>query len=244
MPPRRVSSSRHGHRPWASEAALVRVSGSSPPLYWASKEIEQIHQRHYEDGELLGGRRRPGRPRSPHATADNVRRLLPGPRSGGASLLHLGCHAHSAPGPLDSHLLLARGETLGMTDILRQARVRPPGLPGGLVVLAACGSDLTSRDHDEALTLSTAFLAAGAVGVVGARWPVDDRPTALFMTLFHHYLNAGYDDPAVALRAAQLWMLNPRRRVPVGLSTELDDLLDGEPLEQPESWAAFTYHGR
>ncbi|MFI0370773.1 CHAT domain-containing protein [Actinomadura sp. 1N219] len=242
-----IEARRHGHRPWPSAAALVRVGGSSPPLYWALKEIEQIHRRHYPDGELLGGRRRPGRPgeaRSPGATAGNVRRLLPGPESGGASLLHLGCHAHPAPRPVDSHLMLAGGEALGMTDILRRARVRPSGVPGGLVVLAACGSDLTSRDHDEALTLSTAFLAAGAVGVVGARWPVDDLPTALFMTLFHHYLNAGYGDPAVALRAAQLWMLNPRRRVPADLSAELADLLDAAPLDEPESWAAFTYQGR
>ncbi|TDD40218.1 CHAT domain-containing protein [Actinomadura sp. KC06] len=239
-----IEARRHGHRPWPSAAALVRVGGSSPPLYWALKEIEQIHRRHYPDGELLGGRRRPGEARAPGATAANVRELLPGPESGGASLLHLGCHAHPAPRPVDSHLMLAGGGALGMTDILRRARVRPPGVPGGLVVLAACGSDLTSRDHDEALTLSTAFLAAGAVGVVGARWPVDDLPTALFMTLFHHYLNAGYDDPAVALRAAQLWMLNPRRRVPADLSAELADLLDAAPLDEPESWAAFTYQGR
>ncbi|TMR05025.1 CHAT domain-containing protein [Actinomadura soli] len=239
-----IEARRHGHRPWPSAAALVRVGGSSPPLYWALKEIEQIHRRHYPGGELLGGRRRPGAARSPGATAANVRELLPGPDSGGASLLHLGCHAHPAPRPVDSHLMLAGGEALGMTDILRRARVRPSGVPGGLVVLAACGSDLTSRDHDEALTLSTAFLAAGAVGVVGARWPVDDLPTALFMTLFHHYLNAGYDDPAVALRAAQLWMLNPRRRVPADLSAELADLLDAAPLDEPESWAAFTYQGR
>ncbi|GAA4239866.1 CHAT domain-containing protein [Actinomadura meridiana] len=237
-----VEAGRHGHRPWPSAAALVRVGGSG--LYWAHKEIEQLHRRHYPDGDLLGGRRRPGRPRPPNATADNVRRLLPGPRSGGASLLHLGCHAHPAPRPVDSHLGLANGEALGMTDILRRARERPSGEPGGLVVLAACGSDLTSRDHDEALTLSTAFLAAGAVGVVGARWPVDDLPTTLFMTMFHHYLNAGYDDPAVALRAAQLWMLDPGRRVPPDLSGELADLLDTTPLDEPESWAAFTYQGR
>lgn len=239
-----VDARRHGHRPWPSAAALVRVAGTSPLLYWASKEIEQIHQRHYRDGDLVGGRRRPGEPRPSPATAANVRRLLPGPRSGGASLLHLGCHAYSAPRPVDSHLLLTRGETLSMTDILRRARERPYGVPGGLVVLAACGSDLTSRDHDEALTLSTAFLGAGAVGVVGARWPVDDRPTALFMTLFHHYLNAGYDDPAVALRATQIWMLNPRRTVPASLSGELAGLLDDTRLGEPESWAAFTYQGR
>jgi tetratricopeptide (TPR) repeat protein len=254
-----IDARRHGHRPWASAAALVRVGGGN--LYWASKEIEQIHRRHYPDGELLGGRRRrrtgtarPTSPptgtaptsaaRSPEASADNVRDLLPGPRSGGASLLHLGCHAHQARRPVDSHLLLAGDEVLGMTDILRRARARPPDVPGGLVVLAACGSDLTRHDHDEALTLATAFLAAGSVGVVGTRWPVDDLPTAVLMTVFHHYLNSGYDDPAVALRAAQLWMLNPRRSVHKDLRADLADLLDAAPLDEPESWAAFTYQGR
>ncbi|MGC5015453.1 CHAT domain-containing protein [Streptosporangium sp. DT93] len=263
-----VDARRHGRRPWAEDAALVRVGGSH--LYWSSKEIEHIHGRHYPEGRLLGGRRsgagRTGRgqasPRragpSPAdvtgraascraglpATTENVVGLLPGPHSGGATLLHLGCHAHPARRPVDSHLLLAGGQTLGMTRILRQARARPPGVSGGLVVLAACGSDLTGRDHDEALTLATAFLAAGAVGVVGTRWPVDDLPTMLFTTMFHHYLNAGYDDPAVALRAAQLWMLDPRRARPAGLGEDLAGYVGEAPLHEPESWAAFTYQGR
>ncbi|WP_165975506.1 hypothetical protein [Actinomadura rubrisoli] len=42
---------------------------------------------------------------------------------------------------------------------------------GGLVVLAACVSDLPDLDHDEALTPATMFLAAGAVDVIGALHP-------------------------------------------------------------------------
>ncbi|GLW61883.1 hypothetical protein Arub01_01270 [Actinomadura rubrobrunea] len=236
-----VEARRAEPRPWGSAPALVRVGGSG--LYWSSKEVEQIHRRHYADGELLGGRRRASGRRSRPATAANVLALLPGPESAGASLLHLGCHAWSAPRPVDSHLRLAGDEVLGMTEILRQARSRPPGAAGGLVVLAACGSDLTGRHHDEALTLATAFAAAGAVGVVGARWPVDDLPTLLFMTMFHHYLNAGYADPAVALRAAQSWMLNPRRSVPASVEADLAGL-DAAALAEPETWAAFTYQGR
>src|SRR6185369_5016731 len=99
--------------------------------------------------------------------------------------------------PVDSYLELS-GNRLRVRDILEQARLRPMDAAGGLIVLAACASDLTGHAHDEALTLATAFLAAGATGVVGARWEVDDIPTAIFMIMFHHYLNSGYPDPATA----------------------------------------------
>ncbi|MBO3748986.1 CHAT domain-containing protein [Streptosporangiaceae bacterium NEAU-GS5] len=235
-----IDARRYERRPWNQDPAVVRVAG----LYWAAKEAEHIHGRHYPDGRLLGGRPGAGGGHSLPATAGNVRDLLPGPRSPGATLLHLGCHAWASPRPADSRLLLAGNEILGMTDILRQARARPPGVCGGLVVLAACGSDLTSRHHDEALTLATAFLAAGAVGVIGTRWPVVDLPTSMLMSMFHHYLNAGYDDPAVALRAAQLWMLDPRRSAPAALPARLIELMGTVALHEPESWAAFTYQGR
>ncbi|MGW1681177.1 CHAT domain-containing protein [Saccharopolyspora sp. NPDC002376] len=64
------------------------------------------------------------------------------------------------------------------------------------------------------------FIAAGATGVVG-RWEVEDLPTAMFVIVFHHYLNSGYADPASAPRAAQLWMLDPRRRHLSGIPEEL-----------------------
>ncbi|TYB66616.1 CHAT domain-containing protein [Nonomuraea sp. PA05] len=257
-----VDARRAGHRPWADEPALVRIHG----LHWAWEEAETLHRHFYGHGRLLAGRGAdasrassatvPGpasatdsRTSSPAtedtaATPANVLSLLPGAGTDGVTLLHLGCHAAAERRPVDSRLLLAGGEVLRMTDILRQARARPAGGPGGLVVLAACGSDLSSGHHDEALTLTSAFLGAGASGAVGTRWPVDDLPTLLCMTMFHHYLNCGYDDPAVALRAAQLWMLDPRRRVPPALREDLAGLLDETPLHEPESWAAFTYQGR
>ncbi len=228
-------------RPWNSAPALVRVGESG--LIYATQEIMEIHRRHYSHGVLLGGRRRGGVP-SKKATAEHVRAQLPGADSPGASLLHLGCHALAAVRPVDSRLLLADEEILAMTGILRQARERPKDAAGGLVVLAACGSDRTSDHHDEALTLATAFLAAGACGVIGARWPVADVPTALLMIMFHHYLNAGYEDPATALRAAQLWMLDPRRRPPPGLDPRLAEEMRCVDLAAIDAWAAFTYQGQ
>jgi CHAT domain-containing protein len=228
---------RHRHRPWRSAAAMVRVSGSR--LFFASREVQEIHRRHYREGTLLGGDGRSAR-----ASADNVRDLLPRLGAAGVSLLHLGCHAEPAPRPVDGRLLLEEGETLSMRDILLQARARPPGTPGCLVVLAACGSDLTGGHHDEALTLATSFLAAGAVGAVGTRWPVADLPTLAFMTMFHHYLNSGYDNPSTALRATQSWMLNPDRSFPGDFHPKIAEMARMIDLTKAECWAAFTYQGQ
>ncbi len=233
-----TESGQNGHRPWTSAAALVRVASSR--LFFASKEVQEIHRRHYAGGILLGAQ--DGRP--PRSTADNIRGLLPRLGAGGASLLHLGCHAQPAPRPVDGRLLLDNGETLSMRDILHQSRARPRDTPGCLVVLAACGSDLAGGYHDEALTLATSFLAAGAVGAVGTRWPVGDLPTLAFMTMFHHYLNSGYDDPSTALRAAQSWMLNPDRSFTNGFHPKIAQMVRMIDLTQPESWAAFTYQGQ
>ena len=227
---------RHRHRPWRSAAAMVRVPGSR--LFFASKEVQEIHRRYYAEGTLLGGDRRS------RASADNVRDLLPRLGAAGVSLLHLGCHAEPAPRPVDGRLLLEDGEMLSMRDILLQARARPPGTPGCLVVLAACGSDLTGGHHDEALTLATSFLAAGAVGAVGTRWPVNDLPTLAFMTMFHHYLNSGYDNPSTALRAAQSWMLNPDRSFPGDFHPKIAEMARKIDLTKTECWAAFTYQGQ
>ena len=228
---------RHRHRAWRSAAALVRVPGSR--LFFASREVQEIHRRHYAGGTLLGGDGA-----SYPASADHVRDLLPRRGAAGASLLHLGCHAEPGLRPVDGRLLLEDGETLSMRDILLQARARPAGTPGCLVVLAACGSDLTGGHHDEALTLATSFLAAGAVGAVGTRWPVADLPTLAFMTMFHHYLNSGYDDPATALRAAQTWMLNPDRSFPGDFDPKIAEMTRMIDLARQEYWAGFTYQGQ
>jgi len=229
---------RNPHRSWPSEAALVRVPESR--LYFASKETEQIHRRYYPAGILLGG----GDEQALLASPGNVRNLLPGPQTSGVSLLHLGCHAEPAPRPVDGRLLLEGGEALSMRDILRQAHDCPRDLAGCLVVLAACGSDLADGQHDEALTLATSFLAAGAVGAVGSRWPVDDLPTLAFMTMFHHYLNSGYDDPSIALRNAQAWMLNPGRSFPSSFRPKIAEMARTIDLAKAEFWAAFTYQGQ
>jgi CHAT domain-containing protein len=158
-------------------------------------------------------------------------------------MIRLGCHGHLADPPVESYLSLTDGR-LQVGDMLDQARRRVVGAPGALVVLAACTSDATDALLDESLSLATAFLAAGASGVVGARWAVADIPTAVFMTMFHHYLNSGYPDPAVALRATQVWMIEGSGRLPTGLDPVLADEITRLDLAGVEHWGAFTYQGR
>jgi CHAT domain-containing protein len=128
--------------------------------------------------------------------------------------------------------------------ILERARSRRPSASGGLIVLASCFTDVTEADYDEALTLATAFLSAGAAGVVAARWRIPETDTALFMLMFHQHLNGPFPDPSAALRATQSWMLDPARPVPEDWPDSLRRRGAERALAGPESWAGFAYQGR
>ena len=114
---------------------------------------------------------------------------------------------------------------------------------GPLVVLSACETDLSTRDHDEALTLTTAFVAGGARDAVGSRWTVQDSASALLMSVFHHHLTVGGLSPVDALRAAQLWMLDPHRANPGSLHGELLRQSERPDLGRIPLWAAFIHQG-
>ncbi|WP_225631607.1 CHAT domain-containing protein [Streptomyces solaniscabiei] len=171
---------------------------------------------------------------------------LPGHSAVPTALLHVNCHAEAGPSPADSVLKLDATHRVSVADILAGAAHRDPGVPGGTVVLANCTSDLTVDDHDEVLTLATAFLGAGATAVIGSRWAITDDPrTTLLMLLLHHHLGRGVP-PRDALRAAQLWMLAPDRTLPPELAGH-EDLLGDQtrrPPDELEVWASFAHHGR
>ncbi|WP_326613326.1 CHAT domain-containing protein [Streptomyces scopuliridis] len=229
----------------------VIVLDPSGDLLWPVLEAEGIRDAHYPRARVLGAETETA---EEHARLpERVLACLPSRGEPGASLLHLGCHADTREVPLDSALLFgetreseraARTElTLPISRVLERAAGRRPGSPGGLVVLNACLSDLSERDHDEALTLATTFLTAGATGVVGSRWNVPDRPSGLLMTVLHHHLSQGVT-PARALRAAQLWMLDPERAPVPGMSRLMAaQVPDAEHLHT-YAWAAYTHQGR
>jgi hypothetical protein len=233
-------------RPWTERPVLI--SDSRPSLYATAAGVEYIRATCYPAGAFFGyaytDLASSGVSGSAAATPADVLAALPGAASGGASVLHFGCHGQAKIPVLRSRLDLGKGGGLDVQRILHQARERLQSEPGGLVVLASCLSDVTETDYDEALTLATAFLSAGSAGVVGARWSVGEGDTALFMVNFHHHLNRGPSDPARALRSAQLWMLDPCRAVPDGLPKILREEASQPGLADPAAWAGFAYQGR
>jgi hypothetical protein len=265
-----IEASRRRPRPWPQSPVLISDSGGSLPD--AALEIAYLYTAHYSAGAVFGSVREhlpahvPGKtPADPGDVLD----ALPHGSSPGASLLHFGCHGGVTVPVLDASLELgvrpqaaAPGATepgaaaivVSVRDILQQARAVPPGTAdtsGGLVVLAACLTDVTEADYDESLTLATAFLAAGSSGVVAARWAVSDETTMLFMATFHRFLNAESGDPVRALRDTQLWMLDPGREIPVAWPERLRERAarhararTGAGLAAVWAWAGFTYQGR
>jgi CHAT domain-containing protein len=91
-----------------------------------------------------------------------------------------------------------------------------------LVVLSACESMRGSGTPGAGFSgFSDAFLSAGAGGVVGSFWRVDDADAAAFMLAFHESY-ARSRDASGALRAAQLRFVR----------------------RPPYTWGAFSYVGR
>jgi hypothetical protein len=258
-----IEASRHGARPWPQSPVLISDDEQSLPD--AVLEVAYLHTAYYAAGAVFGAARAglPARvPGNTIARAGDVLDALPNGSAPGASLLHFGCHGSVTVPVLGASLRLGVGPegpegpevAVSVRDILRQARTVPQSAAdasGGLIVLAACLTDVTESDYDEALTLATAFLAAGSSGVIAARWAVPDSATMLFMAVFHQFLNTRNTDAAHALREAQLWMLDPRREIPVAWpealkqqAVRLGKHSTGSSLAGIEAWAAFTYQGR
>ena len=184
-----------------------------------------------------------GEPGDPAGTPEQVLEHIPGPPGPGASLLQFSCHGVSSGTPMASHLALAG--KLDVRRILQRAYSgRDLAAPGGLVVLAACVSDMTPGDYDEALTLSTTFLAAGSASVVGSRWDVSGLVTPVLMFMFHYFLQREGMAPADALQATQDWMLDPGRAVPPEMPSVIRRGMTTHDCADIAAWAAFTHQGR
>lgn len=96
-----------------------------------------------------------------------------------------------------------------------------------LVVLSACETQRSVSGRAGGFAgLSRAMLSAGAGGVVGSLWRVDDAYTRALMAEFHQAYRRSAD-AAAALRHAQLRLLN---------STDAS-------LRSPAAWAGFRYAG-
>jgi len=107
-----------------------------------------------------------------------------------ANVVHFGCHGQMASTDRRSNgLTLSTGQFLSVQELLsddKDVRQRPYGPALRLVFLAACESGLdVKKPYEEVLSLSTAFLAAGAPAVIGTLWQVSDESTSEFVRTFY-----------------------------------------------------------
>ncbi|MEV8351114.1 CHAT domain-containing protein [Streptomyces niveus] len=233
-------------------AAPVLVADPTLDLAYAESEVMALRNAFYPRARLCGEVSGVPEEELVAGTPDDVLALL----ADGASLLHVASHGSTGTRPTDSALHLAEppgppsvnGDgadpgALTVTRLLDRPPDRHEPADGPLVVLSACRTDLSTRDHDEALTLTTAFVSGGARDVVGSRWATFDGASALLMTVFHHYLNSERLSPVDALRAAQLWMLDPGRENPGAIGGVLLRQAERPDLDRIPLWAAFIHQG-
>lgn len=226
-------------------AAPALVADPSITLTYAEQEVLELRNAFYPGARLYGDFGTLPPDSVPTGTPDQLLSLL----AQDHSMVHLATHGLAGVRPTESALHLAPtdpGEEIGrltVTRLLDRPQPAEQAAPDGpLIVLSACQTDLSTRDHDEALTLTTAFVSGGARDVVGSRWTAQDSATILLMAVFHHGLRAGLS-PVDALRAAQLWTLDPDRKDPGCLSETLRHDIGRPDLQRPALWAAFIHQG-
>ena len=183
-----------------------------PPLRFAAAEIEQVSTLYPSAARFSGST----------ATVTNVLGRL-----GDANILHFAGHArYRADDPDASYLLLAADHS--RDGFLHAAELRTLRLPDlQLVILSACSTASRAESRIGGLSgLAGSFRAAGAYGVVGSLWEVDDAATRDLLVAFYSALQR-VGDPARALREAQLELIRSGSAA----------------LADPRSWSAFRYEG-
>ncbi|MDT3396580.1 CHAT domain-containing protein [Streptomyces sp. B1866] len=215
-------------RPPAGPGQALVVGDPTGDLRHAGEEADAIHRVFHP-----GGDRMDHRTGTPAAVTGWLAR-----RRGGT--LHLACHGVVEQGERHSAYLALAGGRLAAEELTESAG-RYAGLE--LVVLAACRTNVSGRGYDEAYSLATAFLVAGTRSVLGSLWPVPDEATSLLMYMAHHHMNRDGMPPGQALRAAQLWMLDPGRAAPADMPPRLAARVPLIKADDLAGWAGFTHLG-
>ncbi|KUN76155.1 hypothetical protein AQJ64_39160 [Streptomyces griseoruber] len=231
--------------------APVLVADPRASLPYAEHEVDALRESFYPHARCYGYFVRNGWDRD--GTPEELLPLLPGGTAGQpATLVELSVHGRVGDRPTVSRLLLhpsrpSAGDgddpgALTVRQLLGAPSADGRAAAGPLVVLSACETDLSARDHDEALTLTTAFTARGAADVIGSKWGLDDASSAVLMYVVHHHLAQGAD-PAQALRLTQQWALDPARTPVPGLPGPLAARIRGGAALPVAAWAPFIHQG-
>ncbi len=147
--------------------------------------------------------------------------------SQGPGVIHFA--THFLEGTQSSHpsmiaLSLAADRQPELLSPLDLARMR---VNAGLVVMSGCSSGRGETSPGAGLMgLTHAWIGAGARAVAASHWSTPDDNGALFKRFYEHFLAAPQAGPAMALRKAQMDMMQSRSW-----------------RSQPRYWAAFYLTG-
>jgi CHAT domain-containing protein len=143
-------------------------------------------------------------------------------------VLHFSTHGLLHPIPELAGLVLSQYDQAGkpINGFLRTLDLANLQLNADLVVLSACRTAAADDARGEGLWgFSRALMESGAARVIASLWNVQERPTAELFERFYHNLWRERQNPAAALRAAQISMLRER------------------PWQAPYYWAAWLMQG-
>ncbi len=174
----------------ARAATLMTARFGLGDLPAAAREVEAIERRLSGATKVL---------LHEAATETALRELSPL----GSRVVHLAAHTiiDERPGR-GAAVLLSPSD--GDDGLLTPEEIAALDLRAELAVLSGCRTALADAASGESISsLTGAFLAAGAGGVVATLWDVDDEATAVFMDQFYWGLSRG-ERPADALRTAKL----------------------------------------
>lgn len=240
----RVACGQRASRLAADPVRFVGIANPLPhpsPLPGAELEIDLV-QGVIPTDDCLTLRRE-------QATKQRVIEALPS-----ATHVHFACHAGARffDPQLSAAISLSGEEELSALEIARLQ------VPARLVVASACETGvLQGYDAiDESLGLASAFIAAGAAGVVSSLWAVDDFAAALIVSKFYEGMFVANRPPAEALRGAQLWVRDASgdeidayasSRAPLRAmrgTRRSPAASDGSPPHaDPSCWAGFVFSG-
>lgn len=120
-----------------------------------------------------------------------------------ASLVHYAGHARTDTRHASRSALIFESTSANAAELTAETIGRARFVSAPLIVLAACGTGRGPVRRNEGIaSLASAFLQAGARGVVATLWDVQDEPSADLFRVFHRHLEEGRR-PADALREAQ-----------------------------------------
>lgn len=218
--------------------------GRAADLPSARLEAYAIRETFYPSATYVGRLPKGTVSASGSGTPDDVRGWLRADGAEAGAMLHLASHGvmDTALGTASSRLVLAGGDLAA--DELIGHLAHNERHPIGLAVLAACHTGRSIHGYDEAYSLATTFLAAGARSVLSAQWSIPDQDTSLLMYMFHHYLVTERRPAWEALRRAQVWMLNSARAAPARMPEPLRRMTKGPDPARVVAWAGFVHWGQ